>query len=43
MAGHAMAIRHAYPGADIVGVEPEHANDFQRSLAEGERVRCVSV
>ena len=39
MAGHALAIREAYPDADIVGVEPEGANDFQRSLAKGERVR----
>ncbi|REJ97747.1 MAG: threonine/serine dehydratase [Planctomycetota bacterium] len=39
MAGHALAIEDGYPGAEIVGVEPEHADDFRMSLAEGRRVR----
>jgi threonine dehydratase len=39
MSGHALAIADAYPTATIVGVEPQGADDFQRSLAAGERVR----
>ena len=39
MAGHAMAIGNACPHANIVGVEPDTAADFQRSLESGKRVR----
>ncbi len=39
LAGHAIAIREAFPSATIVGVEPELADDFQRSLKAGERTR----
>ena len=39
MAGHALAIAGGFPGAAIVGVEPEGADDYCRSLAKGERVR----
>ena len=39
MAGQALAIADAFPAAWIVGVEPEGADDFRRSLAAGERVR----
>jgi threonine dehydratase len=39
MAGHALAIANGCPGAQIIGVEPEGANDFQQSLAQGTRVR----
>ena len=39
MSGHALAISDAFPAAAIIGVEPQGADDFQRSLAAGERVR----
>jgi threonine dehydratase len=39
MAGHALAIADGFPQAQIIGVEPEGADDFRRSLAAGERVR----
>lgn len=39
MAGHALGIADAFPGAAIIGVEPAGADDFRRSLAAGERVR----
>ena len=39
MAGHALAIADGFPDARIIGVEPEGADDFRRSLAEGKRVR----
>ena len=39
MAGHALAIADGYPAAKIVGVEPDGADDFSRSLATGQRVR----
>lgn len=39
MAGHALAINDAFPNAEIVGVEPDTAADFQESLAAGERCR----
>lgn len=39
MAGHALAIQDGFPEACIIGVEPEGADDFCRSLATGERVR----
>ena len=39
MAGHALAIADAFPQAQIIGVEPEGADDFARSLAAQQRVR----
>jgi threonine dehydratase len=39
MAGHALAIADGFPEAQIVGIEPDGADDFRRSLATGERVR----
>lgn len=39
MAGHALAIADAFPNASIIGVEPDTADDFKRSLAAEERVR----
>ena len=39
MAGHMLAISDAFPAAKQVGVEPDGANDFQQSIAAGERVR----
>ena len=39
MAGHAIAIADGFSDADIVGVEPEGAADFQQSLREDRRVR----
>ncbi|MEW4530300.1 threonine/serine dehydratase [Maioricimonas sp. JC845] len=39
MAGLALAIADGYPDAAIIGVEPAGADDFNRSLAAGERVR----
>lgn len=39
MAGHALAIADGFPDANIVGVEPEGAADFQQSLKEDRRVR----
>lgn len=39
MAGHALAIADGFPQARIIGVEPEGADDFCRSLAAGKRVR----
>ena len=39
MAGHALAIADGFPAARIIGVEPSTADDFQRSLAAGQRVR----
>ncbi len=39
MAGHALAVADGFPNAKIIGVEPEGADDFRRSLAEGKRVR----
>jgi threonine dehydratase len=39
MAGHALAIADGFPQANIVGVEPEGADDFYQSLAAGKRVR----
>lgn len=41
MAGCAVVVRALCPGAEIVGVEPEDANDTRLSLAAGER-RSVS-
>lgn len=39
MAGHALSIADGFPNADIVGVEPAGAADFQQSLREDRRVR----
>lgn len=39
MAGQALVVSEHFPGANVIGVEPEQANDFQQSLAAGERVR----
>lgn len=39
MAGHALAIADAFGRAQIVGVEPEGADDCRQSLRVGERVR----
>ena len=39
MAGHALAIADGFSEAQIIGVEPEGADDFCRSLAAGKRVR----
>ncbi|HSG72360.1 MAG TPA: threonine/serine dehydratase [Planctomycetaceae bacterium] len=38
MAGHALAIADGFPESKIIGVEPENADDFCRSLAAEERV-----
>ena len=39
MAGHALAIAEGFPNAQIIGVEPDGANDLGLSLAAGSRVR----
>lgn len=39
MAGHALSIAAAFPDAEIVGVEPEGADDFAMSLKAGKRER----
>jgi threonine dehydratase len=39
LAGHALAISNGYPEAAIIGIEPETANDFCKSLEAGKRVR----
>ncbi len=39
MAGHALAIAEFFPQAEIIGVEPDNADDFRQSLAAGKRVR----
>jgi threonine dehydratase len=39
MAGHALAIAHGFPRAKVVGVEPEGAEDFCKSLEAGKRLR----
>ncbi|MEZ6052245.1 MAG: threonine/serine dehydratase [Planctomycetaceae bacterium] len=39
MAGHALAIADGFPRAEIIGVEPEGADDFAQSMRAGERVR----
>lgn len=39
MAGHALAIAEGFPQAEIIGVEPDTADDFRQSLEAGERVR----
>lgn len=42
MAGCASAIRQLDPGCELVGVEPETADDTRRSFAAGEPVRIES-
>lgn len=39
MAGQAIAIADGFPQAQIIGVEPEAADDFCQSLATGKRIR----
>lgn len=39
MAGQAIAIADGFPEAQIMGVEPEGADDFRQSLKAGKRVR----
>lgn len=39
MAGHVLAIANGFPLAKMIGVEPEGADDFRRSLEAGERIR----
>lgn len=38
MAGHVLAIADGFPQAKLIGVEPEGADDFCRSLKAGERL-----
>lgn len=39
MAGHALAITDGFPEAQVIGVEPAGACDFQQSLTSGKRIR----
>ncbi len=39
MAGHALAIADGFPLSTIIGIEPEGADDFRRSLQADQRVR----
>lgn len=39
MAGQALAIHHGFPEAQIIGIEPSGADDFQQSLTAGKRIR----
>jgi threonine dehydratase len=39
MAGHALAVADGFPNAQMIGVEPDTADDFRQSLAAGRRVR----
>lgn len=39
MAGHAISVNDGFPSAQIIGVEPEGADDFSRSFKSGERTR----
>ncbi len=39
MAGHALAIAHHFPEAEIIGVEPAGADDFRQSLQASQRTR----
>lgn len=39
MAGQALAVADGFPDAEIIGVEPDGADDFRRSLVEHRRVR----
>ncbi len=39
MAGHALAVGSGFPAAQVIGVEPELANDFCLSLQAGSRIR----
>ena len=38
MAGHSLAIADGFPNAEIIGVEPDTADDFAQSLQAGERI-----
>ena len=42
MAGHALALKHVYPGVQVIAVEPSGANDFLQSMSEGKRVRVAA-
>lgn len=39
MAGHALAIEARFPNAQLIGIEPAGANDFQQSLVAQARTR----
>lgn len=39
MAGHALAMASSFPDAEMIGVEPEGADDFAMSLKAGKRER----
>ena len=39
MAGHALGIADGFPSAQIIGVEPDGADDFCQSLQAGQRIR----
>ena len=39
MAGHALSLAEHFPKADLIGVEPDGADDFRQSIAAGERTR----
>ena len=39
MAGHALGIADGFPSAQIIGIEPDGANDFCQSLVAGQRIR----
>jgi threonine dehydratase len=41
LAGSALAASHLAPGCQVIGVEPEHGNDGQQSLARGEIVHIA--
>jgi len=41
MAGHAIAIASHFPSAQIIGVEPEGADDFRQSLRANQRIRLA--
>jgi threonine dehydratase len=40
IAGVAMALKHALPGVEMIGVEPKHAAKYSAALAAG---KCVTV
>ena len=39
MAGHAISVNDGFPNAQIIGVEPEGADDFSQSFKSGQRTR----
>lgn len=39
MSGHAIAVADSFPQAEIIGVEPDSADDFARSMRAGKPVR----